>query len=148
LQPLYSKREEEVIKHKALVKEISGTSLIVTIINQSACSACHVNTACSMADVREKDVEISHFQGKYLPGQEVSVIFQESLGFRAMFFGYVLPFLIVLITLITFFSITNNEILAGIVGLGILIPYYTTLYFYRDVLKKIFKFELEEPYRS
>jgi positive regulator of sigma E activity len=137
-----------VIKHKALVKEISGKSLTVTIVNQSACSACHVNTACSVADVREKDVEISHFQGKYLPGQEVSVIFQESMGFKALFLGYVLPFLLVLIVLIAFYSWTNNEILAGIVGLGILIPYYTTLYFYRGVLKKIFKFELEEPYRS
>lgn len=97
-----------------------------------------------MADVREKEVEIMHYQGNYSCGQEVSVVFRESLGFQALFYGYVLPFIVVLIALISIFSVTGNEVLAGLLALGILVPYYTALYFFRDFLKTIFKFELEE----
>ncbi len=97
-----------------------------------------------MADVREKEVEIMHYRGQYSCGQEVSVVFRESLGFQALFYGYVLPFLIVLISLITIFSVTENEVLAGTSALAILIPYYIALYFSRGFLKKVFKFELEE----
>lgn len=80
----------------------------------------------------------------YSPGQEVTVIFQESKGFTALFYGYVLPFIIVLLTLIISISTTNNELLSGLISLGILLPYYTTLYFFRHLLKKVFKFEVEE----
>ncbi len=98
-----------------------------------------------MADVKEKEIEISRFRGNYLPGQEVSVVFRESLGFTALFYGYVLPFILILILLISVFYVTNNELAAALSALGILIPYYITLYFFRGFLKKIFKFEIEEP---
>ena len=84
------------------------------------------------------------FKGRYTQGQEVSVIFSESHGFQALLFGYVLPFVLVLVALVAFFSATGDELAAGLLALGVLIPYYITLYFFRDVLKKIFKFELEE----
>lgn len=100
-----------------------------------------------MADVREKEVEIGSFQGNYVPGQEVSVVFRESLGFKALFYGYVLPFILVLCMLIVVFSVTNNEAVAGLSALGILLPYYATLYFFRQIFKKIFKFELEETHQ-
>lgn len=97
-----------------------------------------------MADVREKEVEITNFHGSYLPGQEVSVVFRESLGFKALVYGYVLPFLLVLFILIFIYSVTNNEVIAGLSALSALLPYYLILYFFRSVLKKIFNFELEE----
>ncbi len=97
-----------------------------------------------MADYQDKEIEINSFQKVYSPGQEVTVIFQESKGFTALFYGYLLPFLIVFIALIISNSITKNELLSGLVSLGILIPYYTTLYFFRHLLKKVFKFEVEE----
>jgi positive regulator of sigma E activity len=121
-----------------------GTSLIVTIVNQSACSSCHANGACSVADLQEKEIEIAEFRNKYSPGQEVTVVFQESKGFTALFYGYILPFIIVLFTLVVAISVTNNELFSGLLSLVILIPYYVLLYFFRHQLKKVFKFEVEE----
>jgi len=54
-----------------------------------------------------------------------------------------IPFLLVLVALTTVFSVTKNEILAGLLALGILIPYYTILYYLRHYFKKVFKFELD-----
>lgn len=133
-----------VIKHKGFVQKITDTALIVSIVNQSACSSCHANGACSVADFQEKEIEIPLVGTNYFPGQEVTVVFRESAGFTALFYGYILPFLLVMFTLILVFATTNNEALAGLTALGILVPYYITLYFFRHYLKKVFKFELEE----
>jgi sigma-E factor negative regulatory protein RseC len=133
-----------IIKHKGFVKSVTDNCLIVSIVNQSACSTCHANGACSVADFQEKEIEIPYWTSKYSPGQEVTVLFRESAGFKALFYGYILPFVLVMFTLILIFEVTGNEALAGLLALGILIPYYITLYFFRHYLKKVFKFELEE----
>ena len=132
------------IRHKAFVKKVTDTSLVATIVNQSACSACHAKGACTVADFQEKEIEITSFSKTYAPGDEITVIFQESLGFTALFYGYLLPFILVLFTLIITTSIIDNELICGLLSLAILIPYYITLYFFRHLLKKVFKFEVEE----
>ena len=132
------------IKHKGFVKEVGKSSIVVNIVNQSACSTCHAQGTCTVADFQDKEIEIAHFTKKYSPGQEVTILFRESQGFAALFYGYVLPFMLVLATLIVMTSISDNELLGGLLSLAILIPYYITLYFLRHLLKKVFKFELEE----
>jgi sigma-E factor negative regulatory protein RseC len=126
------------------VKEATANSLVVSIINQSACATCHAKGACTIADVQEKEIDLIPNGRNYSPGQEITVLLKEAQGFKALFYGYVLPFLLVLFTLVITFSVTNKEGLAGLLSLGILIPYYITLYFFRNNLKKVFKFEVEE----
>ncbi len=116
----------------------------MNIVNQSACSGCHAKGACSVSDYQDKEIEISNFSNNYIAGQEVTILFKESAGFTALFYGYVLPFILVLSTLVVSVSITNNELFAGLLSLAILIPYYITLYFLRHLLKKVFNFEVEE----
>jgi len=97
-----------------------------------------------MADVKEKEIDIECHHGNFAPGQEVSVVFRESLGITALLYGYVLPFILVLSMLIILYALTEDEVVAGLSALGTLFPYYITLYFFRGALKKIFTFELEE----
>lgn len=134
----------ELLRHAGIVKQVTPTSLVVSIINQSACSGCHAKGACKVADVQEKDIEITNFRKNYTPGAMVTVIFHESSGMKALFLGYVLPFLILLITLIIAIEITGNEIYGGLISLAMLVPYYFALYFSKDKLRKVFTFELEE----
>ena len=137
-------KTKENIKHRAFVKKVTDTSLIAIIVNQSACSSCHAKGACTVADFQEKEIEITSFRKNYNPGDEITVIFQESQGFTALFYGYILPFILVLVTLIIASAIFGNELVSGLLSLAILIPYYITLYFFRHLLKKVFKFEVEE----
>lgn len=99
-----------------------------------------------MADIQEKEIEVPVYKKHYSRGQEVTVIFRESQGFIALFFGYILPFILVLLTLIIAVSVTADELTGGLLALAILVPYYTALYFFRHYLKNVFKFELEENY--
>jgi sigma-E factor negative regulatory protein RseC len=74
----------------------------------------------------------------------VTVLFRESSGMKALVLGYMLPFLILMITLVVAISVTGNEILAGILALLMLVPYYLTLYLLKDKIKQTFTFKLEE----
>jgi positive regulator of sigma E activity len=134
------------IKHTGFVKRVTSDSLIVNIVSQSACSSCHAQGACSVSDFQDKEIEISHFTKQYTPGQEVTVVFRQSQGYAAIVWSYIVPFILVFATLIISVSVTDNELIGGLLALAILIPYYITLYFIRHLLKKVFKFEVEEKF--
>lgn len=147
LQPGNSKNYKILssdIKHTGFVKEVNGTSLVVNIVNQSACSACHAQGSCTVSDFQNKEIEINNVDGNYYKGQEITVVFKETQGFTALFYGYILPFILVLATLIISISITENELIGGLLALTVLVPYYVTIYFFRHLLKNAFKFEVEE----
>lgn len=134
-----------MLRHTAVVKQVNSNSLIVSIINATACSGCSAKSGCAVSDLQEKDIEITGcIKRNYLPGEHVTVIFKEISGFKALFLGYLMPFLLLMVVLFTVNSITGNEIMAAFAGLAILAPYYGVLYWFRDALKKVFTFELEE----
>lgn len=134
----------DIIRHKAFVNEVKGDTITVTITQSPACSSCHARDACNVSDNQEKSIEILQKNPNVSPGQEVTVLFQESAGLKALFFGYILPFILVTIVLIVVNAGTNREVLSGLLALGILIPYYLAIYFFRHKLKKVLKFEVEE----
>jgi positive regulator of sigma E activity len=134
----------EVIKHTAFVKDVNPESLLVTIESQSECSACNAQGVCNISGYQEKEIEITGFKNSYSVGQKITILFKESSGFKAQLFGYLLPIILLLVTLILSINITGNEGLSGLISISILIPYFITLYFLRHYLKRIFKFEIEE----
>ncbi|MFO8234190.1 MAG: SoxR reducing system RseC family protein [Bacteroidales bacterium] len=135
---------KKIIEHKGKIEDIEGNSIKVRFTSISACAACHAKGICSASDMESKEVEVFDDSGKFESGEEVNVVLQQSLGFRALFYGYVLPFLLVLVTLIIFSLMVDNEATAGIGALGILLPYYLVLYRYKDRLKKVFSFTIQK----
>jgi sigma-E factor negative regulatory protein RseC len=130
------------VLHEGIIQEISENKIIVSIINASACSSCHAKGACLASDMKEKEIEIRHFSGDYSPGQRVNVVGKTQQGTKAVFYGYLLPFLLVFVTLILSISLTNNEALSGLLSLAILLPYYGALYLFRNKIKRSFEFEI------
>lgn len=133
----------EKIEHKGIIQSISEGKIIVGIITESACASCHAKGACTVADIQDKEVEIVRYSGNYHVGQHVVIVGQSAQGFKALFFGYVLPFIIVLFTLFLLNAITQNEGLSGLLSLAVLIPYYFILFLFRNKLKKILEFEIK-----
>ncbi len=133
---------DEKVLHEGIIREISENKLTVAIINASACSSCHAKGACLASDMKEKEIEIVHFSGEYRVGQQVNIAGSTSQGYKAAFYGYVFPFVLVLATLLISVSLTKSEGFAGLLSLAILIPYYAVLYFFRNKLKNSFEFEI------
>jgi len=133
-----------VIEHKGVIDSISGNKIRVHFLNVSACASCHAKGVCTASDMESKEVEVFDTSGKYLEGEEVNIILQQSLGFKALLFGYVFPFFLVLIALFTLDAFTNNEVIVGVGALGILVPYYLILYYLKDYFEKVFSFKIQK----
>ena len=131
------------ISHKGIIKELSEKRILVGIIRESACASCHAKGVCNIADMKEKEIEIHHFRDDFHIGQQVNVIGKTSQGFKALFYGYLLPFLLLMIVLIVSLAVTGNEGLSGLFALGITIPYYFTIYLFRNKLKHNFEFQIK-----
>lgn len=136
------KQMKEKVLHAGIIQAVSEDKLTVIIVSASACSSCHAKGACLASDMKEKEIDIYRFAGEYHQGQQVNIVGQTSQGYKAAFYGYVLPFILVFATLLITISITNSDGLSGLLSLAILIPYYTALYFLRNKLKHSFEFEI------
>jgi sigma-E factor negative regulatory protein RseC len=136
-------QNQQIIIHPGIVDHLEGDKVFVRILSQSACATCHVKGACSMADMEEKLIEVQTPEYlKYNPGDNVTVRLKQSLGRKAVMLGYVVP-LVILVASIVFFTLAlNNEGLAALLSILILVPYYIVLWMLRDKLKKQFSFSL------
>lgn len=132
------------IKHSGIVTKINPGLLTITLQSQSACMSCHARGFCSAAEMKDKEIEVTHFSQNYTPGQQVTVVLRGSLGIKAVLYGYGFPFVIVMMSLVLIISLTGNETLAGFVSLAMLVPYFAGLYLSRNRLKRTFSFEIEE----
>jgi sigma-E factor negative regulatory protein RseC len=131
------------ISHSGIVQKTTEKSVFVGILSQSACSACHAKGMCSMSETTEKVVEVSSNQANnYKIGEHVEVLMERSMGLLAVFWGYVLPFVILLTALIVVFEMTGSEAWAGFSAIGVLLPYYLILSLFKTNLKNRFGFRI------
>ncbi|HAF28566.1 MAG TPA: Fis family transcriptional regulator [Bacteroidales bacterium] len=132
------------IEHKGRIESIDGNKINVNFLAMSGCASCHAKGVCSAADMQEKSVEVFDYTNQYTMGEEVNVILKQSLGFRALLLGYVLPFILVLFILIVLTAITDNEAIAGLSALSVLVPYYLILFLLKDKIRKKFTFAIHK----
>jgi sigma-E factor negative regulatory protein RseC len=130
------------ITHEGIVQEVRDNNVIVSFVSQPACSSCNVKSSCSMSGGEVRNLEVPSAGKLYKSGEKVLVVLQQSHGFRAVFLGYILPFLILLISLVILLKLTNNEGLAGLLSISSLIPYYLILWLLRGQINESFKFRL------
>ena len=131
-----------VIEHQGIVQRTDNKSVTVKILVGSACSGCHAEGSCSLSGVKEKIVDITGYF-EVSPGDNVIVVMQRSAGYTAVLLGYVFPLVFLLIILITLISSGTSELAAGLITLGMLIPYYFLIWLFRKRISNKFKFTLK-----
>ncbi len=139
--------EEEVsmgsskeVTHTGIIRSIDNKCIKVKIIVLSGCAGCHIQGTCNMSEQSEKEIEIECDPTRFRLGQSVEIRLQESLGFHALFLGYLLPFILLLSAMILSGMFTSNEAVIGLVSIGILVPYYLILLLFRKKIKKKFTY--------
>lgn len=131
------------IEHKGVIKLVKDNILEVNIIAESACASCHVKNVCSVADRVEKTIEVKNTRQQHFQiGEIVIVYYRQSLGFTALFLGYIMPLILLLAGIFITASITKNEAIIGLVSVFVLFPYYAGLYFFRRKIKNKFTFSV------
>lgn len=138
------KRVEDpgIIEHDGIVRKVENNSVFVAISLTSACSGCHAEGFCNISGKEEKIVDI---QGRYnvAPGDNVTILMTRSMGYRAIVLSYLVPLIIVILSLSILISLSVTELISGLVSIGILIPYFTILYLFRKQINKRFTFTLK-----
>lgn len=134
-----------IIEHPGTVLYIRNGVARIKITQYSACSGCHARSVCILSDCSEKTIDIPYTASALQAGDSVTITGSEQIGNKAVRLAFLYPSVIVFIALFAVFYYTENELTAGITALAALIPYYITLYFFRNILKKRLVFSIKQP---
>ena len=132
-----------MIKHDGIIIALNedGTAL-VRIVQTSACAACKAKAMCASAESAEKEMTVVLLgDEQWAVGNEVEVMVQQKMGWKAVVLAYLLPFFVMLAVMLIGNAIwaVREEIL-GTVALCAMAVYYLVLGMFKDKLQKEFSF--------
>lgn len=132
----------DIIEHTGIVQECDKKSVVVKILSLSPCSGCHAEGACTMSGMEEKKVVV---QGSWnvTPGDNVTVLMKKSTGYAAVLLGYVLPLILLVSVLIIMTGSSVSELVAGLLSIAVLVPYYFIIWLIRKRINNKFTFTLK-----
>ncbi len=134
----------DTIKHPGVVENISGSHISVRIVQTSACASCSAKGHCASSDSKEKIIDVIDSSGQYNIGDQVVVIGETSMGMQAVLLAFVLPFVMLLLSLFISMAWLRDELAAGIISLSVLAPCYLVIWVNRERLKRKFSFRIEK----
>ena len=136
------KHTSETIEHSGIVISSDSKSVKVSITSATACSGCHAEGVCSLSGSEKKTIEVKgHYP--FNPGDSVMVGMEKSMGTRALFFGYIFPVVVVVISLIVMIMAGVHEGISGLISLLFLAAYYFLIYLFRKQIDRQFIFTIK-----
>ena len=156
--------QENVYIHSGVISQIKRGSVIVSLDKNVHCETCHAKGACGVTDSANKQIEVVNSGRDYTLNEPVEESSQTALelvlrrndgtkmaeaseiipglGHKAVFWAYVFPFMLMLLTLLTA-SYFLTEWVAGLLSLLILIPYYLLMRGMKDYFKRTFDISIQ-----
>lgn len=132
------------IKHLGIVESIQGSHLSVRIVQTSACAACSAKGHCSSADSKDKVIDIMDTTASsFRVGERVMVVGEMSMGMMAVALAFIIPFVLLVVSLFLFMALIGNELYAALLSLTVLVPYYFVLWLNKTRLKQKFSFTIK-----
>ena len=132
------------IKHLGIVENIQGSHLSVRIVQTSACAACSAKGHCSSADSKDKIIDITDVTAASSQvGERVMVIGETSMGMMAVTLAFIIPFVLLIVSLFAWMALIGNELYAALLSLAVLIPYYFVLWLNKTRMKQHFSFTIK-----
>ncbi len=135
--------DTRMVCHDGTVISQKDNHVQVKITARSACAGCHAKNVCGSADMQEKVIHAVS-RVPLAPGDTVTIKMEEKLGWLALFYGFILPFIVMAGVLFLLYLSTGDETKAGLFAIGSLVPYYLVLYVFRKKVEKDFVFFAEE----
>ena len=121
------------------------TPLLVEIVSESACGACHAKGLCGVGEQKVKQVvvpaPVSEF---YELGEEVRVELKASMGHKAVWIAYAIPLVVLLSVILILLRAGVPEWAAGLAGIAALALYYFCIWLLRDSLRDQYVFTIRK----
>lgn len=133
------------VSHKGQIVSIDKNTIGVLITSVSACANCSSQKACMVAEKEEKKISVHvNNTSAFSVGEEVNVSLQQSTGLKAVWWAYLFPFLLIVLSLfLGIFLLLKDGFIALIAFVSIAV-YYIILYKFRNVLSKKFEFTISK----
>ncbi|MDP2087846.1 MAG: SoxR reducing system RseC family protein [Flavobacteriaceae bacterium] len=135
------KSNRNLIKHRGIISKITNGVVTVSLLGNVHCEACNAKSSCGISESDVKEIEVYDASQLYELNETVELVLQKDLGLKAVFWAYLVPFIVMISTLIIT-SIFFKEWIAGLVSLLILIPYYLILHILKNSFKKVYNFSI------
>ena len=137
---------ENQIRHDGIVESVENGHVRVRIVQTSACAGCKVAAHCHASEAKEKvvDVHVGGNASQWHEGQQVVVTTQSSMAGKALLIGFGFPLLLMLAVLIVLNTAGCSEGMTALLMLGVLVPYYITVWLLRQHIAREISFRIEE----
>lgn len=139
---------KQELLHDGVVTAVAEDKVTVEIPVSSACAQCHAKAVCGsdigearIIPVKRKD------DGSLKLGDRVVVAINRTMGMKAVLLAYLIPLVILLVLLLTLQRLFGNEVVAGLVSIGIVLVYYGVLAIFRKKIDRGFEFNIVEKNR-
>ena len=145
-----------MIKHDGIIIALNGDGTArVRIVQTSACAACKAKAMCASAESAEKEMTVVLLgDEQWAVGNEVEVMVQQKMGWKAVVLAYLLPFFVMLAVMFIGNGLlaigdgatgllgdeAKREAVLGTVALCAMALYYLVLGLFKDKLQKEFSF--------
>jgi len=131
------------IKHQGVIRKITNDFYFVAVERTAACQGCAAKNFCNIATDKSELITIQKLPHQnFNIGDEVTLSISEKMGWKALFYGYMLPFLILMAGIIIPSLVAVPQGIAGIVGIGALALYYVIFGFFSKKIDKEFQFKI------
>ena len=132
------------IKHAGVIENIEGSLVRVKIVQTSACASCKVANHCNASEKKEKLIDIRTNAAGLCIGQPVTISTSGASASHAVIIGFVLPLALLFGTLFALKAMNHADETAALWAMGVLIPYYISIWLLRERIEKSISFQLEE----
>lgn len=134
--------EVRYLEHVGLVTDTLNGRVKISLVG-AGCSACH-KSLCMLGDSKAKEVEISTNTNEFKAGDEVIVKINPASGYKAVALLYLLPFILMMLSLVVISRLGYHEGIAGLTSLLILVPYYGMIYLQKNTLRSQCSIDVEK----
>ena len=136
---------QEVVYHPGKVVSATEKEVLVQVERGGACAGCSNKTACIFGDSTTQIIPIKTPQAtSYTAGEDVTVSIKGSSGLKAVWYAYILPFVLLIATFILVRLLVDSEPLQILFALVPVAIYYIILYKRRDKMDKKFDFSISK----
>lgn len=133
--------EEHSICKEGIVHGIDGNNIEVEITISSACSECHAKSICMPSDHKQEFITATPLYGEtFQVGERVALVLKNRAGQKAVILAYLIPFIVLMATLLISYAIFKNELVSVLVSIGFVALYYLILKRYRKKIDESFTF--------
>lgn len=133
-------------RYKGVVTAVNGDSVSVRIEEASTCADCKAHAVCNSSEKKVKMVSAVSLSSsrEHVVGDTVSILVSTALGMKAVWLGFGIPLMLLVVGMVVAASLFHNETTAALAGLSVLLPYYGVLWLMRPRLCQTFRFVIEE----